>query len=275
VTEHNAWTAFDLEKRGPIALVTLRGPGTGNAMGPEFFEELPRLMTGLNADPDVRAVILAGGGEHFSFGLDLVRMSPLLTKVAGTTDVAARVDFLGYLRAMQDAISSVADSPTPVVVAVSGWCIGGGLDLAAAADVRVASADARFSLRESKMAMVADLGSLQRLAGVIGDGHLRQIALTGEDLDAARALRIGLVNDVFDTPEEAVEAALRIAGEIAANSPLVSAGVKEILDAERRARVAASLRYVAAWNAAFIGSYDLSEALAAFVDRREPIFTGR
>jgi enoyl-CoA hydratase len=123
--------------------------------------------------------------------------------------------------------------------------------------------------------MVADLGSLQRLAGVIGDGHLRQIALTGEDLDAARALRIGLVNDVFDTPEEAVEAALRIAGEIAANSPLVSAGVKEILDAERRARVAASLRYVAAWNAAFIGSYDLSEALAAFVDRREPIFTGR
>jgi enoyl-CoA hydratase len=124
------------------------------------------------------------------------------------------------------------------------------------------------------MAIVADLGSLQRLVGIVGDGHLRELALTGGDIDAARAERIGLVNALYADSSALRDAALSLAKSIAANSPLVVRGVKDVLDAERAPRVEAGLRYVAAWNAAFLPSRDLGEAFASFVERRPPEFTG-
>ncbi len=178
------------------------------------------------------------------------------------------------MRRLQAAITSVAKCRTPVVAAVSGWCVGAGVDLIAAADVRVAAADAKFSVREVKVAIVADLGSLQRLAGIIGDGHLRELAFTGKDIDAARAERIGLVNDVYPDRDAALAGAHDLAEEIAANSPLVVRGIKDVLDHDREPRVEAGLRYVAAWNAAFLPSEDLTEAVTAFTERRPPRFTG-
>lgn len=269
-----AWQAFEVSIAGHVAEVTMTGPGPGHAMGPEFFEELPRLFAHLDTDADVRAIVLRGGGGQFSYGLDLDRMAPLFADLLDRDDIPARQKFLRDLRVLQDSISAVAECRTPVVAALTGWCIGGGVDLAAAADIRVATDDARFSIREARMAIVADIGSLQRLAGVIGDGHLRQLALTGEDFDAARALRIGLVNDIAPSAEATVDQARGIARAIAANSPLVTRGIKEVLEVERAGRVADGLRYVGAWNAAFLGSRDLVEALAAFSERRSPIFRG-
>jgi enoyl-CoA hydratase len=141
--------------------------------------------------------------------------------------------------------------------------------------VRYASAEAKFSVREVRVAMVADMGSLQRLPGIISDGHLRELVLSGKDIDAARANRIGLVNDVFEAPAEALAAAREFAAQVAGNPPLVVAGIKQVLDVERSARVAAGLKLVAAWNAAFLPSVDLAEAMAAFSERRDPKFTGR
>ncbi|HEX4058120.1 MAG TPA: enoyl-CoA hydratase-related protein [Galbitalea sp.] len=158
--------------------------------------------------------------------------------------------------------------------AIDGWCIGGGIDLVAATDIRLATSSAKLSVRETKVAIVADLGSLQRLVGIIGDGHLRELALTGGDIDAARAERIGLVNTVYPDAGALHAAALELANEIAANSPLVVRGVKDVLDAERAPRVEAGLRFVAAWNAAFLPSKDLGEAFAAFAERRPAEFTG-
>jgi enoyl-CoA hydratase len=158
---------------------------------------------------------------------------------------------------------------------VTGWCVGGGVDLAVACDVRIASADAQFSVREAKVGIVADLGSLQRLVGVIGDGHLRELALTGDDVSADRAATIGLVNHVYDDADAARAAATTLAGRMAANSPLVLRGVKDVLDAERGPRVEAGLRYTAVWNAAFLLSDDLDEAMLSFAERRPPEFTGR
>ena len=149
-----------------------------------------------------------------------------------------------------------------MIAAVSGWCIGGGVDVVAAADIRLASADAKFSVREVKVAIVADLGSLQRLAGIIGEGHLRELAYTGKDIDAARAEKIGLVNDVYPDQDAVLAAARELAAEIAANPPLVVQGVKDVLGHEREREVADGLRYVAAWNAAFLPSKDLGEAVA-------------
>ena len=276
MTADSRWKAFTVDVADHVARVTLVGPGKGNAMGPDFWTELPVLFGELDADPDVRAVVLAGAGKHFSFGLDLPAMSGDLGKVlADKALAAARTEFHEMVRRMQAAITAVADCRKPVVAAVQCWCIGGGVDLISAADIRYASADAKFSVREVKVGMVADVGSLARLPLIIGDGHLRELALTGKDIDAARAEKIGLVNDVFADADAVLAAAQATAAEIAANPPLVVHGIKDVLDHSRSARVDDSLRYVAAWNAAFLPSEDLTEAITAVFEKRPPEFRGR
>jgi enoyl-CoA hydratase len=258
-----------------VAEVTLLGPGKGNAMGPDFWRELPLVFGALDADPEVRSVVLVGSGRHFSYGLDLPAMMPNWAPLLAERALARpRTAFLDEIRSLQAAVTSVAACRKPVVAAVAGWCVGGGVDLVAAADVRLASADARFSVREVKVAIVADLGSLQRLAGIIGEGHLRELALTGKDIDASRAERIGLVNHVHADRDAVLAAARELATEIAANPPLVVQGVKDVLGQHREHEVAAGLRYVSAWNAAFLPSADLGEATSAFLERRTPRFQG-
>ncbi|GAC69658.1 crotonase/enoyl-CoA hydratase family protein [Gordonia soli] len=269
------WTAFEVSVADHIAQVTLIGPGKGNAMGPDFWRELPEIFAALEADDAVRAIVLTGSGKHFSYGLDLAAMAGDIGPVlADGAKARARTTFHDTITRMQGAITAVADCRTPVVAAISGWCIGGGVDLISAADIRYASSDAKFSVREVRVGMVADVGSLARLPAIISDGHLRELALTGKDINAAHAARIGLVNDVFDDQAAAVEAARATAAEIAANPPLVVNGIKQVLDHSRSADVNDSLRYVAAWNAAFLPSEDLSEAIAAVFEKRPPKFTG-
>ncbi|WP_285498992.1 crotonase/enoyl-CoA hydratase family protein [Actinokineospora sp. NBRC 105648] len=258
-----------------VAEVTLLGPGKGNAMGPDFWRELPIVFRELDADPEIRAVVLTGSGANFSYGLDLPAMMPSWGELLGPDSLAApRSRFLDVVRTLQGAVGAVAACRKPVVAAVSGWCVGGGVDLIAAADIRVASAEAKFSVREVKVAIVADLGSLQRLAGIIGEGHLRELAYTGKDIDAERAQRIGLVNDVHPDQAAALAAARELAADIAANPPLVVQGTKDVLNHDRERTVADGLRYVAAWNAAFLPSKDLGEAVQAFLERRPPEFRG-
>ena len=258
-----------------VAQVTLLGPGKGNAMGPAFWAEMPVVFAELDADPEVRAVVLTGSGKNFSYGLDLLAMGNTLgDAMSGEVSARPRTDFHATVKRMQQSISAVADCRTPTIAAIHGWCIGGGVDLISAVDIRYASADAKFSVREVKLSIVADVGSLARLPYILNDGHLRELALTGKDIDAARAERIGLVNDVFDDAEAVLKAAHATAAEIAANSPLAVRGTKDVLDEGRTAAVAASLRYVAAWNSAFLPSRDLKEGITAMLQKREPNFTG-
>jgi enoyl-CoA hydratase len=267
--------SLQVKHSGHVAEVTLLGPGKGNAMGPDFWRELPIVFRGLDADPQVRAVVLTGSGKHFSYGLDLpAMMGGWGDMLAGDSLAGPRTRFLDEVRTLQDSVTAVAECRKPVIAAVSGWCIGGGVDLIAAADIRLASRDAKFSVREVKVAIVADIGSLQRLSGIIGEGHLRELAFTGKDIDAARAERIGLVNDVYEDQDTLLAAARELAGDIAGNPPLVVQGVKDVLDHDRGPRVAAGLRYVSTWNAAFLPSKDLGEAVQAFLARRDPEFTG-
>lgn len=258
-----------------VAQVTLIGPGKGNAMGPAFFSEMPEVFATLDAAPEIRAIVLTGSGRNFSFGLDLQATGELFAPLlADSVPIGPRAQFHGDLLRMQKAISAVADCRTPTIASVHGWCVGGGVDLISAVDIRYASADAKFSVREVKLAIVADLGSLARLPLILSDGHMRELALTGRDIDAARAEKTGLVNDVFADAEATLEAARATAAEIAANPPRAVAGIKDVLDQQRIARVSESLRYVAAWNAAFLPSRDLSEGIAATVARRPAHFTG-
>ncbi len=190
MTEQQSWKAFTVERKDHVAQVTLIGPGKGNAMGPDFWDELPGIFAELDADPEVRAVVLAGSGKHFSFGLDLPAMSGGFGAVlADKAQAGPRTDFHNLIKRMQSGINAVADCRKPVVAAIQGWCIGGGVDLISAADIRYASADAKFSIREVKVAIVADMGSFARLPAIIGDGHLRELALTGKDSTTPPARR--------------------------------------------------------------------------------------
>jgi enoyl-CoA hydratase len=267
--------SLTVEVKDNVAQVTLIGPGKGNAMGPEFWAEMPVVFDELDADPEVRAIVLTGSGKNFCFGLNLLTMgSTLSDTMAGDVSARPRRDFHAHLKDLQQSISAVADCRTPTIASIHGWCIGGGVDLISAVDIRYASADAKFSVREVKLAIVADVGSLARLPYILSDGHLRELALTGKDIDAARAEKIGLINDVLPDAEAALAAAHATAAEIAANSPLVTRGIKDVLDEQRTADVAASLRYVAAWNSAFLPSRDLKEATSAMFAKRTPNFTG-
>ncbi|WP_024795102.1 crotonase/enoyl-CoA hydratase family protein [Tomitella biformata] len=274
-TEVTTWKSLEVSITGHVAQVTLTGPGRGNAMGPDFWSETPEVFAQLDSNPEVRAIVLTGAGKHFTYGLDLQSMAGALGAVLVPGAMAKeRADFHDMVLSMQRAANAVADCRKPVVAAISGWCIGGGVDLITAADIRYASADAKFSVREVRVAMVADMGTLSRLPGIVGEGHLRELALTGKDIDAARAEKIGLVNDVYEDQAAALAAAHATALEIAGNPPLVVHGVKAVLNHTRQADIDASLRYVAVWNAAFLPSKDLGEAMGAVFEKRTPDFKG-
>jgi enoyl-CoA hydratase len=275
-----------VEHTETVATVWLDRPEARNAMGEELWRDLPLAMEAVGQDPEVRVVVIAAKGPHFSVGLDLKALGGMLSgggvpgaepgsgaeRASGATRaLAARTDVLR----LQGSITAVADCPKPVIAAVHGYCIGGGVDLIAACDIRLASADAIFSVREAKVAIVADLGSLQRLPSIIGAGHVAELAFTGKDISAVRAKEIGLVNDVAEDAAGVLEMARAMAGEIAANSPLAVQGTKAILAANEGRTVAQGLDYVATWNAGMLASDDLTEAMTAFLERRAPKFTGR
>jgi enoyl-CoA hydratase len=275
---------LSLERDEGVATLWLDRPEARNAMGADLWRDLPRAMAAVSQDHDVRVVVIAAKGPHFSVGLDLKAMGGLLAGGGeqggggggGTPSMAARArSARTNVLQLQDSITAVARCPKPVIAAVHGYCIGGGVDLIAACDIRLASADAIFSVREAKIAIVADLGSLQRLPAIIGAGHVAELAFTGKDITAERAKEIGLVNDVAADGDGVLKAARALAAEIAANSPIAVQGTKAVLAANEGRTVAEGLDYVATWNSGMLASDDLVEAVTAFMEKRPPHFTGR
>ncbi len=269
-----------IEVDNHVATLWLDRPEKRNALGPAFWADLPRAMAAIGSRPDVRVVVIAAKGPHFSVGLDLVAMGGLTGGATGKDgappSVAARArSTRASVLELQASVTSVADCPFPVIAAIHGYCIGGGVDLAAACDIRLASSDALLSVREAKVAIVADLGSLQRLPHIIGKGHLAELAYTGKDITAERAREIGLVNQVSADAEAVLADARALAAEIAANSPLAVQGTKAVMAASEGKPVADGLEFVAAWNAGFLASDDLVEAMTAFIEKRPGEFTGR
>jgi enoyl-CoA hydratase len=260
---------------GHVATLWLDRPEQRNAMGPAFWADLPVAMAELDEDPEVRAVVLAARGPHFTAGLDLAAMAGELTGGGGSSTAARARRFLGTVTRLQRSISSVERCSKPVVAAIQGACIGGGVDLVTACDIRLCSADATFSVRETRLAMVADVGTLQRLPRIVGRGHATELALTGRDFDAEHARRIGLVTDVAADAGAVQAAAHAVAREIAASAPLAVQGTKHVLLACEDRTIDEGLDYVAVWNAAFLVSDDLTEAMTAFFEKRPPAFTGR
>ncbi|NNN19311.1 MAG: enoyl-CoA hydratase [Acidimicrobiaceae bacterium] len=258
------------EVKAQIGYVWLDRTDKSNAMGSGFFSQLPQSISELDNNPEVRVIIVASTSRHFSTGLDLMELQDILT--GGDAGDPHRT--LATIEQLQESISSLATCKKPVIAAVNGHCIGGGLDLICYADIRLCSADAIFSVRETKLAMIADLGSLQRLPSLIGRGQLAELALTGRDFSASTAHEMGLVNNVCRDKVELMNKAFQLATEIAANSPTATQGVKEVLRNFYDQEIAKQLKLVAELSLPQLGSHDLAEAVTAFVEKRPPKFTG-
>ena len=257
-----------------VAQVLLNHPKKMNAMGPWFWDEMPGVFQQIDENPEVRVVVLRANGRAFSAGLDLMSMMPRLPLGAKGPDNLRQAKLHRLIRDMQWAVTCVERCRVPVIAAIQGHCIGGGVDLIAACDIRLASADAIFSVREVKMAIVADIGSLQRLPRIVTPGIARELALTGRDFDAAYAEKIGLVNRLMPDHESLWADALATAQEIAENAPSAVQGTKAVMNEAISAETDRGLEYVATWNTAYLISQDLARAATGFATKTKPEFTG-
>ena len=272
-----------VDLRDHVAVAWLDRPDKRNAMAPEFWTEFPDVMDALGTDPEVRVIVIAARGKSFTVGLDLMAFGPAvmsgdIAAIGGEqspSDVAKRMNTYRQIKLMQRTFTAIADNPKPVIAAIHGHCIGAGVDLTTACDIRLAAADAIFSVRETRIAMVADVGTLQRLPMIIDPGKVAELVYTGRDWDAGEALTMGYVSALYDDAEQVQQAALDLADQIAANSPLAVQGSKAVLNASRKHKVQQDLDTVALWNAAFLYSEDLAEAIQAFIEKRQPDYKGR
>ena len=253
-----------------VARVELARPDKLNAMDRDMFAAIGDTFRALGRDPAVRAILLSGQGKHFTAGLDLEYAS---SQFPPSEDPGRAAEArLRHVEWLQDAFSAVEAARPPVIAAIHGGCIGAGVDLASACDLRIASADAFFQVAEVDVAITADLGTLQRLGYLIPHGVLRELAFTGRRMAAEEAARYGLVNRLEADRDAALAAGLELARAIAAKSPLAVAGAKRSLNHSRGRPVEEGLRDVALWNAAALVSRDLTEAVQARLNRTEPKF---
>jgi len=262
---------FEVEKypEKKTAVLYLNRPDKMNAMNWPFWRDLPLVVADLEGDDEVRAVVIAGRGRSFSVGIDVFDFFTQHLETVNAATPEAREKLHRLIIEMQRGFNLMHRGEKIYIAAVHRHCIGGALDLAAACDIRLASRDAVFSLRETKIAIVADMGSLNRLPRIIGQGHTRMMAFTGRDFTAEEALSMGLVSAVYDDRETLMEAALKLAAEIADNAVPAVVGTKRILNYMEDHSVEDGLNYVAAWNAAFLNTRLIQETFLKAMERQK------
>lgn len=257
-----------------IAHVKINRPEKANALNQTAWNELETLFNELDENDDVRVIVLEGGeSKHFCAGIDL----SLLMSVSQndiTCEARRREQIRKDVLKLQAPINAIENCSKPVLAAIHGGCIGGGIDVIVACDMRYCTDDAYFTIKEIDMGMVADLGTLQRLPKLIGEGMVREMAFTGRNVAGTEAEKIGIVNRSFTDKETMLTEVMNIAETIAAKSPVSIRGTKHILLHTRDHSVADGLNYIATWNAAMLLSNDLQEAFAAKMEKREAKFEG-
>ena len=266
---------FNLEIADSVAHISFIRPEKRNSMIREFWEELPALVNDIDAGSKARVIVLSSTGPHFTSGIDVSLFGQLAASDAPdkkTRDLQANAAFYDQVLRLQGTFSALEEARIPVLAAVQGGCIGGGLDLVTACDMRYATKDAFFSLFETNLAMTADVGTFPRLAKLIPEGFVKEMAYTGGNISAHNAYRFGLVNEIYDTHEEMVEAVLAIAKDIAKKAPLAVHGCKKLINYSRDHTTADTLDYIAIWNAANFKVDEIMEAMAARAEKRDGQF---
>lgn len=266
---------YSVEKKGPIAWVWLNRPDKKNSMNPPAWTETVPIFKDLDDDDNIRVVIMAGKGSCFSAGIDLLSMIPLFSELMEKQQFGGiKRKFFEKIEMLQNGISAMEKCRKPVIAAIHSYCIGGGLDVVTACDIRLCTKDAVFSLREAAIGFVADVGVLQRIPQIVGQGVARELAFTAKDIDAQRAKEVNLVNAVYDNYEELLIEAEKMAQQIADNSPLAVQASKAVLKYGIGKSIEDSLKFNAAVSNYTIPSNDLMAAVESFAKRTKPQFPG-
>lgn len=265
------YQAFRVDVTDHVAQVRLNRPEKLNAMSAEFWTEIIEVFKWIDRTDDIRVVVLSGEGKHFSSGIDVGMLAAVASDLGEDAGRNAR-RLRRIIQDMQASFTAVDRCRKPVLAAIHGYCLGGAIDLIAACDMRYAAADARFSIKEIDMGMAADVGTLQRLPRIIGDGILRELAYTGRMVEVEEAQRIGLVNRTFNDHPQLMAGVQEIAREIAGKSPIAIEGTKQMIAYMRDHRVDDGLEQVAIWNAAMLQSADLKIAVTAHMNKQKPVF---
>jgi enoyl-CoA hydratase len=270
------YRCFDVSLDEKVAHIVLSRPEKRNSMIPEFWDELPDIVRDIDDSSKARAIVISSTGPHFSSGLDVKAFSVGLDGGAKRQDSeeqrrarrtrAAR--FYDDVRRMQQTFSCLEDCRVPVLAAIQGGCIGGGVDLVTACDMRYATEDAFLTIFEINLGMTADVGTFPRLVKLIPEGIVRELAYTGRRMPAREAQAAGLINRVFPDPETMLAEVTGIAREIAAKAPLAVYGCKRMINYARDHSTADGLDYIGIWNASMIQPDELDEAMTANAEKR-------
>ncbi len=265
-------TCFDLSIDNRIAHLRLIRPEKRNSMIPAFWDELPRIVRDIDHNVRARVIVISSTGPHFSAGLDI---GTFLKDNSGEATGAKARDVLGVRAAllkkiqyMQETFSSLEDCRIPVIAAIQGGCIGGGVDLVTACDMRYATADAFFTIFEINIGMTADVGTFPRLTRLIPEGLVRELAYTGRRMGAEEARKCGLVNRVYPDQETMLAEVMVVAAEIASKAPTAVFGSKRVINYSRDHATADVLDYIRVWNAAMLQPEEIIEAMAANAQKR-------
>lgn len=264
------YTRMTVEVADKVGHIQLSQPDEYNRMPPAFWEELPQALNELDARGDVRAIILSSTGKHFTSGMDVSVFTDAREQKwdRGRTGEAARRN----LNRLQNVFTRLETVRMPVIAAIQGGCIGGGVDLAAACDMRYCSSEAFFCIQEINIGLAADVGTLQRLPKLIAEGLMRELAYTGRRLYAEEALACGLVNHVYDSVDQMLSGVHDIAREIASKSPLAINSTKHLLNYGREHSVGDTLSYQQVWMGAVSQGGEMGKYFAAKADGNEPEF---
>ena len=272
---NKTYTCFKVSVSDHVANLVLSRPDELNTMSRDFWVELGDVLEEINRDSDIRVVVMSSTGKHFCAGMDLNAFSNGVDNIPdGEKPDHARIGEAVYrvAKELQEYISSLEKIRVPVIAAIHGGCIGGAVDLVTACDIRLASNDAFFCIQEINIGMAADVGTLQRLPKIIPDSKMREMAYTGRRMYSDEAKDAGLVSDIYETQEKMLEAANKLAKEIASKSPIAIYGLKAVMNYSRDHTVEDSLEYNALWSGAMLSQKDMTEAMTANMEKRKGEF---
>ena len=256
------YSTLEVKQEGHIAHVVLNRPDAMNSMIPEFWTELPAAIREIDDEGNARVIVISSTGKHFSAGMDLSVFLNMKEDFKG--DPSRRAERMRRMvMLLQDTFTAIEQARMPVIGAVQGGAIGGAVDLLSACDMRYCTQDAFFTIKETQLGMTADVGTLQRLPKLIPIGIVKELAYTGRNFGAAEAQQLGFVNQVFDDQESMLDAVMKIAQQIAMNSPLAVSGTKTMINYAVEHTVAESLTYMATWQAGMFQMEDVFKAMEA------------
>ena len=265
------YECFDLTVAEGIAHIRFNRPDKANSMIPSFWTELPDAVNALSREAEARVIVLSAEGRHFSSGMDIAVFTDGGLEAPGSDSRFVRAEaFRHHCMALQDAFTCLEEARMPVLVAIQGAAVGGAMDLITACDCRYATKDAFFSVHETAIGMTADVGTYPRLVKLIPEGWARQMSYTAERVSADKARDIGLVNEVYDTAEDMLEAVMTIARQIAAHAPLAVSGAKRMVNYARDHTTADGLDYIATWNAAMLDGEAIRASYVAQAQGEKP-----